>query len=251
MKLPAGPAGLAASLGLLLVAATSAWAGGSNLAWDDCGGLGGGWSNRNFLCDTNAGESVFTISFSPYIDLPGLVGINAVLDLQSTSSPLPPWWRYRNPGTCRQNSLSANTTFPRTCVEPWTTPGTAGIAGYLESFGSDPTRARILATVAVPASLRSEVLDGTEYYALNIAIDHALSVGTGSCAGCSVPVCIVLLSLELLQVPGSPGGDVVVLNNPLSSHYVTWQGGAINTFGCPGGSPTVSRTWGLLKSLYR
>ncbi len=54
----------------------------------------------------------------------------------------------------------------------------------------------------------------------------------------------------LTQPAGSPGGSPIV-NSPLTSNYVTWQGGAIGGADCPGATPTLIRTWGAIKSLYR
>ena len=72
------------------------------------------------------------------------------------------------------------------------------------------------------------------------------TVGTDACGGCMVPVCLMLNLVRIAQPPGTPGGDIEV-SNPLVSNYVTWQGASL--FLCL--TPTVNRTWGQVKSLYR
>lgn len=244
---------LASSLGvvlLLLAHAPSAMGAGINLFWDDCGTNWYGFTNRNFACNTNVGNRVLTVSFDPPPGVTALIGINFIIDMQSASSPLPQWWRFKNAGTCRMSSLTANTSFPlASCPEPWPSPGRAVIAAYTTEYGGDPSRARIVGSVAGPDLLQGSPVDaGTEYYAANVAIDNALTVGTPSCAGCLDPVCIVLLRVQLVQPAPLPTFDV---KNPRDSSYATWQNGAINTFGCPGGSPVANRTWGQVKGLYR
>jgi hypothetical protein len=43
----------------------------------------------------------------------------------------------------------------------------------------------------------------------------------------------------------------VRITAPLTSNFVTWQGGAIGGAGCPGATPAQNRTWGQVKSIYR
>ena len=240
-----------ASLGvvlLLLACAPAAMGAGLNLFWNDCGNSSSAVTNRNFACNTNSGANVLTISFDPLPGVTALSAINWAIDLQSATATLPQWWRYRNPGTCRETSLSANTSFGIDCPEPWLTPGAAAIAAYMETYGGDPSRARIVGTVTAPPSGEAPVDPGTEYYATNVTIDNTRTVGTDNCAGCLVGVCLVLLEVRLVQPAPDPSFSI---KNPRDSNYATWQGGAINTFGCPGGSPTVNRTWGQVKGLYR
>lgn len=244
-----GPRVLLAFLTLLSAAPSIASAAGINLYWNDCSVGVTATTNRRFACNTNVGTNVMVASFDPTTGIEALIGNNLILDLQSAVSPLAQWWRFRNAGTCRLASLSANTVFSTAmCSEPWAGSGTPGILAYMENVGGDPSRARIGATVYVDISWQGPVSPGTEYYSLNIVINNAKTVGSGSCAGCLDPVCIILNEIKLVQ-PAGVGSPVIT--NPAISHYVTWQDGLINAFGCPGGSPTVNRTWGQLKGIYR
>lgn len=245
------PIACRAPLGVVLVVlacAPAAMGAGVNLFWNDCGNSGTGVTNRNFACNTNVGANVLVVSFDPPAGITTLSGINFIIDLQSQSSPLPQWWRFKNAGTCRMSSMTANTDFPTlACLEPWASPGNAGVAAYSENYGGDPRRARIVGSIAT-VSGNAPVDPGNEYYAANLSINNALTVGEGSCAGCLDPVCLVLLQVRLAQPAPNPTWSI---ENPLWSSYATWQNGAINTFGCPGGSPVVNRTWGMVKGLYR
>jgi hypothetical protein len=106
----------------------------------------------------------------------------------------------------------------------------------------------------VPATSATPIVGGDELYDFTINITNQKTVGTGSCAGCTTPVCIVLNSINvvaqdnveerLLSTPTAPG-----------SNFITWQGGgnpsAGGTIGCPAATPTRRSTWGSVKSLYR
>jgi hypothetical protein len=81
-----------------------------------------------------------------------------------------------------------------------------------------------------------------------IRIDNAKTVGTGACAGCQDPVCLVMN--EVLLTSNNSGDNRLYASYAGGNIYATWQGGAIGGAGC-GGTPTINRTWGQLKSGYR
>lgn len=122
------------------------------------------------------------------------------------------------------------------------------------AWGSNSARVEIL--TATPCCLIADLFSQQEYFALRLRIDNTKTVGTGACAGCDVPVCIVLQSIKLSLI-GRP--EVTrVLTSPLNgtdSHYATWQGGGSPTTslgtGCPAATPTRRGTWGGVKALYR
>lgn len=229
-------------------AASPAPAGGINLAWNDCYGAGG-VINRNFACDTNVGINDLYISFEPPVSIPDVNGSYAFIDLVSAGSTLPSWWQFKNPGSCRQILLSATTAITGTCPDMLQGLGVPDIASYNVTANVPQiplNRARIVAQVYSPDSVAFPVSPGTEYSVLRIRIANALTVGT-ACTGCTVPVCLVL---SKVLIASSNSGDFP-LTNPLASQYVTWQGGGIGGLGCPLETPTVNRTWGQVKSIYR
>lgn len=235
---------------LLAVTASVASAQGLNLAWNNCYGEGAPVSNKVFACASNSGTNLAVASFIPATTLPTVNGNEVVFDLQSAGSTLPAWWQFKNAGSCRQASLTVNFVANAgnlACVDEFSGAGAGGIGAYTVS-ASNPNRARLTVAIAVPASSITPVVAGTEYFAMNLLISNAKTVGTGSCAGCSTPVCLVLNSIKLTQPVGV--GDVLI-GNPAGNNAITWQGGAIDGGGCPAAVPTRNTTWGAVKSLYR
>ena len=236
--------------GVLVAFAAPAMAGGLNFAW----GLGC-WpenpvSNAAFACNTNGGSDAATGSFTVSNNQPEFVGIEAVIDLQAASPTLPAWWQFFNPGSCRQSSLSASADFlgsPNTsCTDPWTGLGAGGIAAY-QTIATSPAvpnglpnaaRIKIAFALADPSPLTA----GTEYYGLRIVINHAKTVGTGACAGCSTPVCLALNSIKSAQRTGPSE----LVSAPLANQTLSYQ----NALSCLA-TPASNHTWGQIKSLYR
>jgi hypothetical protein len=233
---------------LLALTATVASAAGVNLYWNGCSLDPGVTTNKNFACTANTGNSLMTASYDPPAGLTLVNGNNLILDLQSASDPLPLWWDFKNAGTCRSTSLSANSVFAgANCVDAWAGQGTSGVTAYLTT---GTNRRRIGGSISVPGPAAGPQPDGSEYYSLNFVINNAKTVGTGACAGCLDPVCVVLNEILITQPAGTPGESPKV-NTPLASNYVTWQGGVIGAPGCPQATPTINKTWGQVKSIYR
>ena len=240
------------AVGLPLLTASIASAGGLKLAWNECLGAGG-LSNRTFACDTNVGNNDLYVSFDPPQDIAGVIGLHAYVDLHDESSAaLPGWWQLKNLFSCRPFSLSAPD-IAGSCDSIWSAQRYPSIAAYYVT-AVVPTmeldRATILGSVSAPPVDSAAVHPGTEYIAMVIRFDNRKTTGLGACNGCQDRICFVLSQVEILTnnpgsitmrscggrthdpcpCPGAPGTSV------------TWQGGA---------SPTLNRTWGQLKSLYR
>ena len=125
--------------------------------------------------------------------------------------------------------------------------GAAGVAAYTKDFGGDPRRARIIGSIAYSGD-PVVMAPGTEYYSMRLRINSAKTVGTGACAGCLDPVCVVLNQVRIAQPAPDP---TYAIENPRDNNFTTWQGGAVGGAGCPGVVPTQNRSWGQVKSLYR
>lgn len=256
---------------VLLLASPNARAqqtGGVLLRWDHCTS-DAGTVNRMFACDTNAGTEVLVASFRLGTALEDPVfGFNMNFRVTSASVPLPAWWAVV-PGTCRGTGLGSTPDPPAgsvNCVE-WA-PGLgalSGISPQLAPLGSNSYR--IPASVSAPAS--ATLAGGLEYFAISLLVRHLKTVGTGSCAGCSTPVCIAFENITFEQavfpVVYSAGADGE------GSRFVSWQGSeprdvqtscqvqpgdrlvCTTTFGCAAAAVTRARgsTWGQVKSLYR
>ena len=238
------------SAALLALSASMASAAGVNLGWGDCGGTPA-TLNKTFACNTNSGNQTLVGSFVPPAGTTAISGEEIVIDLQSSSSSLPAWWQFKNAGTCRQTAFAINADFtagPAACNDYWAGQAAGGFSAFNPNIVvGQPNRARILAVFAIAPALTGPVDETLEYGAFRLTINNTKSVGTGSCAGCSDPVCIVLNEVKLTQPVGL--GDYR-LQAPAARNYATWQGGLVSG-GCPAVVPTQNKTWGQVKSLYR
>jgi hypothetical protein len=236
---------------LLALTASVASAAGINMYWTDCGPAGA--TNKAFLCNTNTGNHDLFLSFDPTISLPSVNGNNQYIHIQSASPTLPQWWQLKNVGSCRALNMTTPTIGPGSCADTWQGQENPGIAAYLVTANS-PTlaanEANLVGSNAASSGYTAACDPGTEYFSMGIRINSGKTVGSGACAGCQEAVCLVLNKIIITQPAGSPGGTIEV-DAPLTSNYATWQGGAVGGLGCPGETPTVNRTWGQLKSIYR
>jgi hypothetical protein len=223
------------------------------LTWDDCP-FGLARTDQDFACNDNTGAEQLFLSFSLAQPTTGVVGVEAVVDLQSGASPLPDWWQM-GPGGCRKGGLSiltadADFTTFGACVNPWSEVPAALIQGFTvgaPDHGLD-SQARIKATATVSSAAAANLASDTTYYALQIVIHNDMTAGPGSCPGCLTPTCFVLNSILLRRVAGAPGGDVFVSTPaPGDGNWATWHA-------APGSAcaavPVKSRTWGSVKALY-
>jgi hypothetical protein len=245
---------------LALTASMASAAGGVNLRWNVCFG-DGGTANRTFACTSNAGAEALIGSFELGADLTQVSGLEIVIDIATAGATLPAWWEFKNVGTCRSASLGmagAIGTLGPNCID-WSQGAPAGgLAAYNIGTGAGANTARIIGGIAQGLPL-SDLVAGQEYFAFNTSINHAKTVGTGSCAGCSLGACIVLNSIKAATPPtaGQPSRDVTISGptNGTDSNFATWQGGGgISSgrgTGCPAATPTHKTTWQQVKTLYR
>ena len=237
----------------MLFVASSALAGGLNLAWNNCASELGGVANRTSACLLNGGTNSLVGSFVPTANLTGVTGIEVVLDLITGdgTSNIPAWWDISGTGACRAGSLTANPTVNpanAVCID-WSNGAAAGgLAAYNTGGSIDPANAaahrRIVAGFAVSAASAADLIGGQEYFALNANINNAKTVGSPSCAGCSTPVCVVLNSIN--AVIGTSPGEFIGTGVTATSNFATWQGVGPSCALVP----TRNATWGQVKSLY-
>ena len=272
---PFARAALACAFPLLLLAPSRAHAvQGLALAWNHCHGDAGWAQNADFACNTNVGTHVMVGLFQLASPMETVIGEEIVLDLATASPSLPPWWQLKNTGFCRQLSLSA-TFIPDPadvgCPDWSAGLSVGGIGGYCTAFNAMPggcgipsqpaNTARIKLIAAVAGANAQDLLGGQNYFAFSLSINHAKTIGTGSCDGCATPVCIVLNSI-MVAAPGAFIGDTFVSDQRFitattapGSNFITWQGGGGvvggGGIGCPAATPTRQSTWGNVKSLYR
>jgi len=252
------------------------------LRWDACLG-DGGTQNRAFACDTNTGSETLVASYVPGRDFNGVTGLEPQIDIFSSSAGIPGWWQFKNVGTCRQTSLSISFAPPAgaiACIDA--APGLlSGGIGTYEFLSGQRIRVRMAFAVAPPDTF--SLFNGQHYFAFSLKINHAKTVGAGSCAGCSAPMCIGYSGVTITSLDQDPEGTAGCTGGPAcgSRHLlgpadgaagdrVTWQGGVMAAFSTsPGFFPEGSQlfdvreatcaaataarpsTWGAVKSLYR
>jgi hypothetical protein len=247
---------------VLLLAVPVHAAEGVNLAWNHCLGEGTGVQNVTFACNTNTGLHVMTGSFVLGHDLATVIGAEVVLELATASPSLPAWWTFKNAGTCRATSMAVTFVQNPTDVvcQDWAaTEAIGGLASYCTIAGEcvdHPTAAnvaRIKLISAVPQASAKDLAAGIEYFDFNLLINNQKTVGTGSCAGCETPACVVLNSIRVVPT-GDIGSRTLTAPTAPGTDFVTWQGGGVPVVGGVTGCPAVTAarrsTWGMLKSSY-
>lgn len=237
---------------LLALSATVASAAGLNLAWDACLN-GGGLPAKTFACNTNTpgltpAHHMFLSAVAPGgISL--WTSFEFAFELQSESPVLPAWWQLRGTGQCRNGALSMSATAATAgCTDVYNGQALGGIASYTVGTGG-PNRARGTGIWSVPSFAQTPLTEGEEYYVSRISIANLKTVGTGSCAGCDIGVCINAVSVKFVQPAGTAGGNQTV-TNPATRAHVTWQA-VVNQATCTGATPARNVTWGRVKTLYR
>jgi len=238
----------------LLVLTASLASAQMNFAWNSCLGVGAHAMNMNYACDGSRNGIPFraVMSFKDPLGMPAFVGIQAVVDIQTVAPVLPDYWRL-GLGECRDGNLI----FPGgligvgglTCQNLWAGANTGGGYDYATGFGG-ANKARLRVSFARDTPRATTY--GQHYVAGVIELDTFGDVPPPPplqlCDGCLVPGCLVLNSIELYQVAGSPPTDIYAITTVDQRNWITWQGGDPS---CAFQTPTKNRTWGSVKSLYR
>ena len=241
---------------------------GVNIRWDNCYDDGGAL-NKAFACDTEIGVERLVLSFALDAAKSDVSGLEIVVDLTTTGQVLPAWWQFRNAGTCRQTSLGINPTLPPGtvhCLDWGNGQAVSAIGSYTLGFAG-PGTARLTALAGVPAEALATFAAGTEYFITQFTINHFKTVGTGACAGCAEPVCIVFNSLNIVTPDPAKNQNLLLGANGTNSQFVHWQGALVQGLhlSCPSpfrpcklvyscvlaATPTRRSRWGEVKALYR
>lgn len=249
---PAKRALLLVAIAFLIALPRTSQSAGANLAWSACLPEGG-TANKDFACNSNTGTNALYGSFVLAADQPLCTGIEATVEISASADSLPSWWQLFNVGTCRRTSIATSFDFssdPSTaCTDMWQGTGVGGIGSYHTYWTTPPVpsghanQASIRFGAAVPVDSPLQLTAGVEYYAFKLMVNNAKTNGSGSCSGCSTPVCILLSNLNVVQSDDQHEALTVAQ----TSNRVTWQG-ATN---CPGAMTQQTSTWGQIRSILR
>ncbi len=224
---------------------------------NDCSPYSTGFLVNNVAtnpCTTNTG-TVFAAWCSivmPPVTRVGFVGAQGMIDVWSSRSTLPDWWRQ---DTCRPTGfgLVADNTIGGSCSTLWDiVPGAGANLGSIYGIHGAYTIRFLLGQVLVATNAYDLTGDGiTELTVFKFSVLKAKSVGTGACAGCSYGACLVLNEINLQTLTDTPDTFLRLSGAlPGAADYITYNTGV--TPACwylP--TPTRNRTWGAIKALYR
>ncbi len=240
---------LLTTLVALALYSSSSSAAGFDLRWDACA-ADGGVSNKNFACDTDDGEHTMVASFTLDQPITGLFYVEAVLDLiVAGSQPVPVWWDFNN---CRLFAMTADANYDPAAVNcsDWSGGLGAGVMSGYHSGGSiasgdSASHRRMTVICGVDPSVN--VSQNQDYFLFNLVLVNSYTVDPGACAGCTVPVCIVLNSIRFFDATFQ---NITTLATPVApgSNYAVWQGGVGANCSAV---PAKKATWAAVKSLYR
>ncbi len=186
----------------------------------------------------------------PAVTRVGFVGAQGVIDITSSQTTLPDWWRQ---DTCRPTGFGvvADNTIGGTCGTLWdVVPGAGSNLGSIYGVHGANTIRMLLGQVLVATNAYDLIGDGvTEQSVFKYTVLKVKSVGTGACTGCSFGTCLVLNEINLQTLTDTPS-TFLRLTSPIpgASDFITYNAGAPT---CGGSTPTQNRTWGSVKALYR
>ena len=222
------------------------------LAWDRCYGEGTGSSLRQFACNTNAGEETLVGSLMVPIDMPEITGLELVVDLWPDAGgfyphpvglPIPEWWHFKNPGSCRLSALSLSTATDQgnqVCQDMGLDQAVSVVVAY-EFVPGSGGHARLKMIAAMPTSLPASAQVEQEYQAFTLRIRHDKTVGDGACEGCATPMFLYLSQINV-ATPGNSNNTYLYNGLAPNSQYVVWS---------PVPVPTRRSSWASVKSRYR
>src|SRR5262249_49150453 len=154
-------------------------------------------------------------------------GNEVLLKIQPAGATFPSWWDLKNIGACRQTSLGFAASIQPgavSCLDWSNGNATGGTGGYQIGFAG-PNIVRFAMAAAVPPTDLVALVADKEYFACALTINHAKTVGTGACAGCGQPMCIVIEQLTVdtpaiennVRLIGGAGAP--------DSQFARWQNG--------------------------
>jgi hypothetical protein len=232
---------------MMLLASMAMAQSGVNLYVGDCS-AGTAVHSATNACTSSTGTA-FTAVGSVVLSMPDpdFIGAACILDLQTTQSALPDWWRGDATG-CRGGAFAMlmDQTVTPSCATIWDQSTAAPTSVFaVMPFVNGPGRVRFNGGAAVLSSLVIPQ-DGAELGVFKLSISKAKTTGATVCAGCTYGACLVLNEINLQ--PMANGVAWQRYTNAIANNYITYQAGAPT---CAGTTPTNNKSWGSIKAMYR
>ncbi len=243
------------TLGLSLVFSATAASAQVSFNINDCSPYTTGLAVNNvatFACVSCSGTALtaYCSIVMPPVTRVGFVGSVGLIDVSTSVSPLPDWWRA---DTCRPTGflVVADASMGGACPTLWDNVPGAG-TNLSPEYGVHGANTIRFQLTQVLAAIYAYDLTGdgvTEQSVFKFVVTKVKTVGTGSCAGCTYGACLVLNEISLQTLTDTPD-TFLRLSGPLpgATDHITFQAGAPP---CGGLTPTRNRTWGAVKAQYR
>ena len=220
------------------------------MAWDDCATTPSANHDNPFACANNLGSGSLYCSFSTAQPIDQVVGLELVVDVQSSQPTLPDYWRLGPIPDCRHDLLTASLDFTLTtdCADP--SFSSALLQDYIVGQPRGLTsQARIKATAFVPSPETRSFANDTSYLAIRLVLSYDRTQNIGACAGCTFTTCLVFNSVLVRRLAGAAGGDITLSQpGPGNSNWATWR--LADTGVSCAMVPVRNLTWGRIKTLY-
>jgi hypothetical protein len=219
---------------------------GMNLNWNNCL-FGGRYSNLVLACDDNYQTRNLVVSFRLAQSVPDFVGATMTLDGVVDAGYSVPWWQL-GAGGCREGALSPVAPLPISgCTNPY--KGAVQGGGLIqEPHGGRASSFRIHAdwARASPVAIVADTLYTS--HVLQLTTVKAVEEGFGTCDGCGITACLVLLEVSVFGLESGFAARLDDADLQAEVFYQIPSPGAGTPF-CV--TPTRTSTWGAVKALYR
>jgi hypothetical protein len=262
---------LFATLAVALIALTApvAMGAGLDLAWNNCATTGGA-ADVSLPCAGGLPLKSMYGSFSVDAPVTGFAALDFFIDIEVDDPGLPTFWQFNTATSVGCNGGLAITQDFDPAYGGLFCPGveyvygdynTGGFAmgdamegkvlGYVPNQGGAPNRGRVVGSIFRRADNTRNLNAATNYLGLVLAMNSlSASERGGSCNGCLVSSAWVWNQANIGAIPASQNGpeSTVVVTGPGAVSNCATTGGGNSLCGA---TPTQSKSWGALKSLYR
>jgi len=233
----------------LLLAAPPAFAG-LDLTWDGCNN-GTGAQTVTLDCANPSAVSALVGGFQVPAAVDSFYLVDIVLDFQTEAASLPAFWQFDG---CDAGGISLSLARPgigcTDLVNPWGAGGVDGeVTRAFQTGVHGIKRGRMVVTIFLQPNAPIHLDAGTNYFAFRILFSTTFATEAGgSCAGCTSPVVVVWNSAAFTSIAAASPPPLVVTTSGLVGQCARANSATLPT--CDA-TPTLNRTWGALKALYR